>query len=86
MAKLRLENDGDKLLTVYVEPWGRDYWLKPSEAAIIVTEDAADGQPFSVINHAQGISVRADSGNWAEVYDASGVVLECGHQRPPQAD
>ena len=87
MAKLRLENDGDTLLGIYVEPWGRDYRLKPSEAVVIVTEDTAhSGQPFSVVTHDQGMSVWAESGHWAEVYDAAGTALECGHQRPDAAD
>lgn len=81
-----MENDGSALLGIYVEPWGRDYWLKPSEAIVVVTEDSDNGQPFTVITHDQGISVWANAGSWAEVYDASGTALECGHQRPDESD
>ncbi|WP_327170192.1 hypothetical protein OG471_01065 [Streptomyces sp. NBC_01336] len=86
MPKIRLHNDSKKMLGIWVEPWGEDYWMKPEDQFTIVTdtpEDAhSDEAPFEVVFHDQGISVHVNIGYVATVYDQSGNEAGCGHQRP----
>jgi hypothetical protein len=38
--------------------------------------------PFNVVVHGRGISVWVNAGLDAEVFDAQGGLVPCGHQRP----
>lgn len=38
MPKIRLNNDNEKILGIWVEPWGEDYWMNPKEQFTISTE------------------------------------------------
>ncbi|MEU2455071.1 hypothetical protein ABZ605_33920 [Streptomyces sp. NPDC012765] len=86
MPKIRLHNDNKKVLGVWVEPWGEDYWMKPEDQFTIVTdtpEDVhSDEAPFEVVFHDQGVSVHVNIGYEAAVYDHAGNKVDCGHQRP----
>lgn len=86
LRKIRLNNDTEKVLGIWVEPWGEDYWMKPEEQFTIAT-DAPEGAdsaeaPFDVVFHDQGVSVEVNTGYEAVVHDRSGAALICGHQRP----
>ena len=87
MAKLRLTNDRDRPLGLWVEPLGEDYWLSPKETFTITVEDTPEADGFTVIHHDQGVSVWFEAAAWPEprVYDAGGRLLECGHHRSPKA-
>ncbi|MFD6463950.1 hypothetical protein [Streptomyces roseolus] len=83
MPKLLLSNPfAEKTLTVWIEPWGRDYWMRPGDVFAIDSEDRAadDDPPFEVSWLEDGIvvGVKGDS----TVRDRGGIELECGHQRP----
>ncbi|MFJ5117967.1 hypothetical protein [Kitasatospora sp. NPDC088548] len=86
MPKIRLSNDTEKTLGIWVEPWGEDYWMKPNEKFTIVTDTPKDTDPdeapFEVVFHDQGASVWANIGYQPTVYDHSGNEVDCGHQRP----
>jgi hypothetical protein len=86
MPEIRLTNETGKMLGVWVEPWGLDYWMKPEDQFTVSTEiqsgTPADEAPFEVVLHDQGISVFVNVGFTADVHDQSGDQVECGHQRP----
>ena len=87
MPKIRLKNDTEKILAVWVEPLGEDYWMHPKERFTIATTETAEGGdcetvPFDVVFHDQGVSVWVNIGYEAVVYDQSGTEVDCGHQRP----
>ncbi|MFI5642642.1 hypothetical protein ACIA8H_35285 [Streptomyces goshikiensis] len=86
MPKIRLNNDTEKILAVWVEPLGEDYWMKPTERFTIATKTAesadSDEAPFDVLFHDQGVSVWVNIGYEAVVRDQSGSEVDCGHERP----
>ncbi|MFJ7278452.1 hypothetical protein [Kitasatospora sp. NPDC098663] len=86
MPKIRLNNDNEKILGIWVEPWGEDYWMNPKEQFTITTETPegvhSDEAPFEVVFHDQGVSLYVNIGYEAVVTDQSGSELGCGHQRP----
>jgi hypothetical protein len=56
--------------------------MRPGEVFTIVTEADPAEAPFDVVVHGQGISVSVNAGFHAEVFDAEGAPVACGHQRP----
>ncbi|MGW7315740.1 hypothetical protein [Streptomyces sp. NPDC054865] len=86
MPKIVLSNETKKILGICVEPWGEDYWMRPTEQLTIATETPegmdSDDAPFDVVFHDQGVSVGVNIGYEEIVYDQSGSKVECGHQRP----
>jgi hypothetical protein len=87
MPKIRVNNDSERIMVVWVEPWGEDYWMKPKEWFTIVADTTpqdthTDEAPFEVGCHDQGVSVYVNTGHEAAVYDHSGNEVDCGHQRP----
>ena len=77
-----MSNETDSLLCLWVEPWGTDHWLRPGEVFTVATEAEPEDAPFNVVVHGQGISVWVNAGFDAEVFDAQGRPVLCGHQRP----
>ncbi|MFI5809221.1 hypothetical protein [Streptomyces sp. NPDC051561] len=86
MPKIRLHNDNEQILAVWVEPIGEDFWMRPKEQFTISTDATADADPdeapFEVVLHAKGVSVFQSTGHEAVVRDQSGTEVACGHQRP----
>ncbi|WP_405164596.1 hypothetical protein OG203_05640 [Nocardia sp. NBC_01499] len=91
MPKIRFTNsDSDKPFVVWLEPWARDYWLRPGDAVTIeydesdFVEQANLGAEFDVVWHDRGVTVWPASSHEAAVRDQSGTDLEYGHQRPAE--
>ncbi|MGW2661357.1 hypothetical protein ACWCW7_10365 [Nocardia tengchongensis] len=89
MPKIRFTNPHyDKSFAVWVEPWARDYWLRPGEVITIEfdecdrTEEAIGEADFDVAWHDDSVVVWTASLDEVTVLDRSGTALECGHQRP----
>ncbi|MVU78482.1 hypothetical protein GPX89_14655 [Nocardia sp. ET3-3] len=92
MAVMDVCNDSTGWLILWLEPLGEDRWLRPSERVRIRTDYRGDDLAFSVTtwvdqrDRADGIeniAVCVENGDCrAEVTDANGAVVECGHQRP----
>ncbi|MGW6728637.1 hypothetical protein ACWF9G_22285 [Nocardia sp. NPDC055029] len=91
MPRLMVSNPfAEKMLTVWIEPWGRDYWMRPGDVFTVEfagrdnSEQEDDDPPFEVSWLDGGIVV----GPVAEsiVRDGNGLELECGHQRPVDLD
>ncbi|MEU8896632.1 hypothetical protein [Nocardia sp. NPDC048505] len=94
MPKLLLSNPySDKTLTVMLEPYGEDYWMRPGDAFIIEFDDAdysehvvSNDAQFDVSWHEDGIIVWPAGRFGGTVRDQSGTELPCGHQRPEHVD
>ncbi len=84
LAKLKVDNKVTQPIMVFVEPWGRDYWLQPGETFVLTAlSDKIDPDfYFHIIYSEQQIDVYAEG----RCYDVSvilnGQELECGHNRP----
>ena len=87
--RLPVQNAGENLVSLFIEPYGEDFWLKPGETIIVTPAvDGIDVQ-FSVVVAADHITVwlYEDGDPYKvivdyEVVDKGGTALECGHQRP----
>ncbi|MGW6422991.1 hypothetical protein ACWF82_09975 [Nocardia sp. NPDC055053] len=93
MPKILLSNPhSDTTLVVWIEPWGEDYWMRPGDALTVefddadLAEQAIDAGPFEVSWLDNGIVVWVVSRDGCTIRDRSGAKIECGHQRPDQAD
>ncbi|RSS76831.1 hypothetical protein EF918_22685 [Streptomyces sp. WAC06614] len=78
-----MNNDTEKILAVWIEPLGEDYWMNPEERFTIATKTAESGDsdevPFDVVFHDRGVSVWVNIGYEAVVRDQSGTEVDCGH-------
>ncbi|MEU9709894.1 hypothetical protein AB0E21_15010 [Streptomyces sp. NPDC047967] len=87
-GSLPVENAGNVPLCLFIEPSGEDFWLEPGEAVTVSPmSDRIDAQ-FAVSVAAELVSVWLyEDGDPnkvisdSQVIDASGIPLECGHQR-----
>jgi hypothetical protein len=56
--------------------------MRPGEAFTVATRADPENAPFNVVVHGQGVCVWVNAGHDAEVFDAQGGPVRCGHQRP----
>ncbi|MBO2461263.1 hypothetical protein [Actinomadura violacea] len=92
MNRLPVENTGDRLLCLSVEPYAEDFWLRPGESlAVMPSADDTDPQ-FAVYAQPNHLSVWIyESGDPTKVLmdftvvNAKGTVVGCGYQRPAGA-
>lgn len=92
MNRLPVENMGDHLLCLSVEPLAEDFWLKPGERLVVVpSADDVDPQ-FSVYAMPNHLTVWIyEAGDPFKVLtdftvvDAKGLAVRCGYQRPGEA-
>ncbi|MET7774065.1 hypothetical protein [Nocardia sp. NPDC005366] len=82
----------DKIMKVWVEPWGEDFWMRHDDALTVEFEDAdfteniiREGQVFDVHWLEDGMVVWVAALEFT-VRDQSGAELRCGHQRPEDID
>ncbi|WP_455356287.1 hypothetical protein [Streptomyces sp. SYSU K217416] len=87
-GRLPVENAGSAPLCLFIEPYGEDFWLEPGEAVTVMPVGDCINVRFAVTVAAGLVSVwlheDGDPGKVvaeSQVIDASGVLLECGHQR-----
>ncbi|MFD8597503.1 hypothetical protein ACFV1L_21115 [Kitasatospora sp. NPDC059646] len=89
MNRLPVQNGGEDLVCLFIEPYGEDFWLKPGdEFTVVPTDDAPDPQ-FTVVSAPDRLVVWIfEGGNPMNVIadytvvDSNGSELECGHQHP----
>lgn len=78
---LWVENNGDRLLELFLEPVGQDYWLKPGESVVVTSYGHWDDHPFETAHEPDRITVWCTS--WfATVTDRAGQEVPGAHQRP----
>jgi hypothetical protein len=81
---MHVQNDGDALLELWLEPFGQDYWLLPGEAVTVTSYGHSADRVFETIHEPNRITVWATS--WfATVSDDSGNEIPGAHRRPPGA-
>ncbi|WP_369274641.1 hypothetical protein AB5J55_36070 [Streptomyces sp. R11] len=85
MAKPGVSNETDRMLCLWVEPWGTDHWMRPGEEFTARTQTEPEESPFNVVVHSQGITVWVNSANDSKVFDKAGNPAPCGHQHPADA-
>ncbi|MEV0683841.1 hypothetical protein AB0I35_08245 [Nocardia sp. NPDC050378] len=95
MPKMTLSNPhSDQALVVWLEPWGRDYWMNPGDEFTFDFDDAdyaehvigKDNGDFMVEWLDDGLLLWPSSRSGSTVRDKSGTELDCGHQRPAHID
>jgi hypothetical protein len=80
-----VKNVGDRVVCLFVEPFGEDFWMQPEETFVVI--GGAVDPEFSVSVMTDHVIVWVNAGDpyEAQVIDeASGNVLECGHGRPSE--
>jgi hypothetical protein len=77
---LTLRNDSQTLLSVFVEPYPSDYWLRPGEA-LRLTGSPGAGE-VEVIRFEDGMTVWFGEDPDPEAHTLDGSRLANGHQRP----
>ncbi|MFE3758907.1 hypothetical protein ACFXO9_31785 [Nocardia tengchongensis] len=89
MLSLRLTNPyDDKMVTIWLEPLGEDYWMRPGEAFTFEFDESdfserMCGAHFDVSWANGDLVVWTGALENVWVRDQSGTGLDCGHQRPP---
>lgn len=92
MAVIDVQNSGTGWLVLWTEPLGEDRWMRPGERFRIRSAYQGDQVPFRVVHwsdekdRAAGIENVTVVDEWGDCYatvvtDATGAVIECGHQR-----
>ncbi len=94
VARLRVQNNGEELLELILEPYGRDHWLLPVETFVVWTFGSLDGVPWSgttygnepfEVDYRPGSVTVHFNGSHGYVADVYGTEIECGHRRPSNA-
>ncbi|MEU8077800.1 hypothetical protein AB0B31_20380 [Catellatospora citrea] len=76
-----VQNSGDTLLELILEPFGQDYWLQPGESVVVTSYGRWDDRPFEIVHEPACVTVWATS--WfATVSFPGGDEVPGGHQRP----
>jgi hypothetical protein len=77
-----ITNKGSTLLPLYTEPEGQDFWLHPGETVEIRAEVASGHADFEMEEGPDGITVWPSNDMGYISTWSSGMLLECGYQRP----
>ena len=82
-ARLGFTHNGTGLLCLWLEPWGRDYWLSPGETVTIFGDDPAG---WFHLQHQEGDVAIYCEGSVRDAWvEREGTRLACGHGRPTDA-
>ncbi|WP_405988647.1 hypothetical protein [Streptomyces sp. NBC_00986] len=71
-----VQNDGERQLQLWLEPFGQDYWLEPGEAVYVTSYGTWSGHPFDVSHQPDCLTV------WAESWFATVSDID-GNEFPP---
>ena len=80
--KMTFSNDAERVITLWLEPWGEDYWIQPGETFDLVPDNPKDTFYFAVAHKGGDITVFAEGGCDHVRVEHDGKTLECGHHRP----
>lgn len=87
MSRLPVQNGGEDLVCLFIEPYGEDFWLMPgNESAVVPAEDASDPQFTVVAAKGRLVVWIFEGGDPAKiivdytVIGSNGTELECGYQ------
>lgn len=79
--KLEVTNSIDVPVTLFVEPWGRDYTMLPGETFELVMERASDDSFFNICHYEKTIEVYAEGQCLDVLVFQNKKELSCGHNR-----
>ena len=79
---LSLRNDSVTLLSVYVEPYPSDYWLRPGEGLRLIGSPGTG--EIQVVRFDNGLTVWFGDDPDPEAQGPDGSRLASGHQRPEE--
>lgn len=79
--RVKITNENPHSLTLYVEPWGRDYTLQKGETFELVMESGSSNSHFHVFLQQTNIVVYAEGKCEDVSIYHNGNKLECGHNR-----
>ncbi|MEY9969575.1 hypothetical protein ABIA33_007664 [Streptacidiphilus sp. MAP12-16] len=87
-----MENVGDRVACLFIEPYGEDYWMNPGEVFTVGPIIEGIDVWFSTFVSRDCITVWLyEDGDPTKVVldyavvDAHGTRLDCGHQRPQRS-
>jgi hypothetical protein len=75
--KLEVTNSIDTPLSLFIEPWGRDYTMLPGETFELVMEGGSDSSLFNIRHNEKRIEVYAESGCLDVLVFQNGKELSC---------
>ena len=76
---LLVQNDGERPLELWLEPFGQDYWLEPGEAVYVTSYGTWSGHPFETNHEPDRLTLWATS--WfATVSDGDGNEFPAGRR------
>ncbi|HLL16452.1 MAG TPA: hypothetical protein VK388_15445 [Pyrinomonadaceae bacterium] len=79
--RIRVSNDRDRFITVWLEPWGEDYGMSPGDEFEVIADGVGEDFYFHVICEEKGMKIYAE-GEAARVGVFQGTeLLSCGHER-----
>jgi hypothetical protein len=82
MKRRLVTNTSDRLMLIFIEPEGQDYWLRPNEVAEIRAEIKGPDNDFVLRQNEDGLTVWPSPGMGIVTIWAQDVELQCGYQRP----
>jgi hypothetical protein len=95
VAAIEVRNGSSAWLGLWLEPLGEDRWLRPGETFRVWSDYIGDESAFSIdpwsddrsreigIENVNVWVLRGDCFT-VKVTDATGALVECGHQRPAE--
>jgi len=85
-SHLRVQNDRSCAVTVWVEPWGRDYTLLQDEDYTFTALDAGEDFYFHVTWQEKDLLLYAEGTCDDVVVHCGDVEVGCGHNREHRTD
>src|SRR3712207_4787999 len=84
IGKIKVQNKFAQPVMLFIEPWGRDYWLQPEESfkVIAIAEEVDENFCFHIIHSERQIDIWAEGQCYDVLVVYNGQELECGHNRP----
>lgn len=80
LPKVTIENDRQKPVTLWLEPWGEDYTLVHKEKIEIRPSNPDEGFHYHLVYGDKRIWVYVEEGEYPEVL-SNGTEIYCGHNR-----
>ncbi|WP_155389764.1 hypothetical protein [Catellatospora paridis] len=85
MDRLPVRNVGDRVVCLFIEPLGMDYWMLPGDEFVVMGDPEAPDSGLSIDTMPDHVIILVNEGDCynVTVHDRrTGAELECGHQRP----
>lgn len=77
-----VDNRGDRLLMIFTEPEGQDYWLKPGDKFEVRAPITSADAMFEIALHDDGVIVYPSHDMGYVSVWCNDIELDVGHQRP----